>query len=186
MIRVLGNSPERVPIKDLDEIIYYKQIKEFTDQEYATSKDLKNAINKHQLTLLVKEKSSRGSAESDGSQVNSQASSLSVRDLKAALREVLPEITKESNASSDIKGAVREIAPLIVEMVRQEVSKMTISGIAPAQKTQQQRSKFMDPHYVPDVDTNGMVGSIESEKRTTSSNNVDDSLAVLRNLKKNG
>ena len=34
MVRVIGNSPELVEIKDLDDVVYYRQVKDFTDQEY--------------------------------------------------------------------------------------------------------------------------------------------------------
>lgn len=40
MVRILGNSPERVRIKDLNDVIYYKQQKDYSDQEFEGSKDL--------------------------------------------------------------------------------------------------------------------------------------------------
>ena len=52
MVRVLGNSPERVPIEDLNDIIYYKQLKDYTDQEYEKSRDLKRAINNGKLAII--------------------------------------------------------------------------------------------------------------------------------------
>ncbi len=185
MIRVLGNSLETVPLDDLNDKVYYKQLKEFTDQEYETSKDLKRAILKGKLALIEQNKSSRGSVETDGSQVGNNAA-LNVRDLKLALREVLPEIQNSSGISEDaVKGAVRDIAPLIVDMVRQEVSKLSISGtVATNQQKVIKKSKYIDPQYVPTVDTDGMVGNIEAKKRTSSSETVDDSLAALRALKK--
>jgi len=182
MIRILGNSPERVPIEDLDDIIYYKQIKDYTDQEYESSKDFKRAINKGLLAILEHNKSPRGSVETDGNQINNKAApSLSIRDLKTALREVLPEIQNKSTVSENaVKGAVREIAPLIVDMVRQEISKIALTGTVPVKKT----SKFMGPEYIPDINTEGLVGNINAKERHTSSDNMNDNLAALRAMKK--
>ena len=181
MVRILGNSPERVPIDDLNDIIYYKQLKDYTDQEYESSKDLKRAINRGHLAILEQNKSPRGSVETDGNMVNNQAPALNARDLKIALREIIPEIQNKSVVSEDaMKGAVREIAPLIVSMVREEVSKMALlPGMAPIKK----KTEFLGPEYLPDINTEGLVDNINAEKRKTSSENVEDSLAVLRNLK---
>lgn len=52
MVRILGNSPERVKILDLNDVIYYRQQKEYTDQEYESSRDLKKEIEKGRLSLL--------------------------------------------------------------------------------------------------------------------------------------
>jgi hypothetical protein len=54
MVRILGNSSERVKVLDLNDVIYYRQQKEYTDQEYENSRDLKKEIAKGRLTLLEK------------------------------------------------------------------------------------------------------------------------------------
>jgi len=176
MIRVLGNSPERILIKDLDDIIYYKQIKEYTDQEYETSRDLKKAINNGKLAILEQNKPYRGSAETDGT---GNRNFQNIQDLKTALREILPEFN--NNVSHEtIKGAVREIAPLIVEMIRQEISKINVSTISVPKK---KNFQFIGPEYIPDINTDKLKGNIRAEERA-STEKLDDSLAALRALKK--
>lgn len=178
MIRILGSSPERVPIKDLDDIIYYKQIKEYTDQEYETSRDLKKAINNGRLAILEHNKSSRGSIETDGTK---SQNSRNIQDIKTALREILPELKNNDVSHETIKGAVREIAPLIVEMVRQEISKISVSTIP--EKKKKESLQFIGPEYIPDIDTDKLKGSIQAKERP-STENLDDSLAALRAFKK--
>ena len=46
MVRIMGNSTERVMIEDLGDVIYYKQIKEYTDQEFELSKALQREWKK--------------------------------------------------------------------------------------------------------------------------------------------
>jgi hypothetical protein len=179
MIRVLGNSPERVPIKDLDDIIYYKQIKNYTDQEYENSRDLKKAINTGKLTILEQDKSPRGSAETDNSQINNSTPSLTTADLKAVLKELIPEMNK-NNPENVIKGAVREMAPLIADMIRQEISKLSVSTIS-TQSREIEKSKFISPEYIPDISTDRLIGSIEADERETKED-ISDSLKALRAL----
>jgi hypothetical protein len=178
MVRIIGNSPERVPIKDLDDIIYYRQIKDFTDDEYKNSRDLKKAINSGKVSKIEESKSPRGSSEIPGHGKN-QESPINIKDLKAILREVLPK----NNGSSDIAQAVREIGPLIADMVRQEMSKISIVGTAqPAVSASLINSAFKGPEYIPDVNTEGMISNVEADERTASADEVDENLAALRQL----
>lgn len=179
MVRVLGNSPERVEIKDLSDVIYYKQLKEYTDQEYEKSKDLKREINKGRLAKIEDVPVPRGSVDF---QVPGKASSIDVRDLKAALREVLPEFKGNGVSEDSLKGAVREIAPLIVDMVRQEVSKITIAGV-PERKPAFNNS-FIGPEYIPDIKIDGMKDNIKAKERKISTDNIAANLAALKKLKK--
>ncbi len=175
MVRILGNSPERIEIPDLEEVIYYHQIKDFTDQEYENSKDLQREVRKGRLAKIEDIKTRRGSLE-----VN-ESPGINKRDLKAALREVLPEL-KGNGVSKEIKEAVREVAPLIVDMVRQEVSKIAVTGIAPA-KTDI-RVPFKGPEYIPDISTDGMKESLKPKERTVTADDIAENLAALRELQK--
>lgn len=176
MVTVIGNSPERVEIDDLGEIIYYRQIKDFTDEEYKKSRDLKKAINKGSLSKIAEKKSPRGSLEVPG-HGKEQDSPISLKDLKAAIREILPK----SNGSSDIAQAVREIGPLIADMVRQEMSKISVVGTAQSTSSVM-KSAFKGPEYIPDVNIDGMVSNVEADERTTSADEVNENLAALRQL----
>lgn len=174
MVRILGNSSERVEVKDLNDIIYYRQLKEYTDQEYERSKDLKREIQNGRLAKIEELTALRGSVDIQ----RNSASSVSAKDLRIALREVLPEF--KGNGSEDIKSAVREIAPLIVDMVRQEMSKISITGIKPKVV-----SPFIGPEYIPEISTEGMKDSVKPKERKVSADDVADNLAALRKLKKN-
>ena len=181
MVRVIGNSPERVPLQDLGDVIYYRQIKDFTDDEYKQSKDLKKAIRQGKLSKIGKEKSSRGSAEIPGHS-SSQEAPLTIKDLKAVVRELIPS---KNNGSSDLRQAVREIGPMIADMVRQEMSKIQVVGgtLSPTPTTIR-KSDFKGPEYIPDVDTSGMVSNVEADERKASADDVDENLAALRKLQK--
>ena len=76
MVRILGNSPERVEVKDLNDIIYYRQLKEYIDQEYEKSKDLKREIQKGRLAEIEKLPAHRGSVDAQ----EKLASSVSAKD----------------------------------------------------------------------------------------------------------
>jgi len=52
MVLVIGNSPKRVFLKDLDDYVYYKQKKIFSEAQYNMSRDLKEEIKKGSLTVL--------------------------------------------------------------------------------------------------------------------------------------
>lgn len=180
MIRVLGNSPERVEIKDLNDIVYYKQVKDYTDQEYENSRDLKRAINTGKLAILEQNKSLRGSVERDNTQVNNSTPSLTIADLKAVFKELIPEINK-SNPENMIKDAIRDMAPLIVDMIRQEVSKLSISSTVTEGK-EAGKSKFISPEYIPDINIDRFTGNIGADERE-SKEDMSDSLKALRALK---
>ena len=175
MVRILGNSSERVEVKDLNDIIYYRQLKEYTDQEYERSKDLKREIQKGRLVKTEELAAPRGSVDVQEKSV----ASVSAKDLRIALREVLPEF-KGNGISEDIKGAVREIAPLIVDMVRQEVSKIAVTGVAKPSVM----SPFKGPEYIPDISTEGMKESMKPKEREVSADDMTDNLAALRAMKK--
>jgi hypothetical protein len=172
----MGNSTERVLIEDLNDVIYYKQIKEYTDQEFELSKALQRERAKTRIIVLEENKAMRGS-ENSCTTSPSSGSSFSINDLKSALREILPGM---NSPPVDINGAMREVAPLIVDMVRQEISKISVTGTASAAES---KSVFQDPSYVPTVSTEGMISNIEARKTEVSSAGANDALAALRRLK---
>jgi len=58
MIRVIGTSPRKVPLKDLNDSIYYRQQKIYSDSDHQRSKDLQREIKAGNIMVLseVKEK----------------------------------------------------------------------------------------------------------------------------------
>jgi hypothetical protein len=171
--RIVGNSTERVSIADLHDVIYYKQIKEYTDQEFESSRDLKRELSKGRVALLDSVPTIRSSSieKSQGS------SAISLADLKAAIREILPEMPGNNN----VRGAVMDLAPMIADVVRQEISKVSVSGsvqrssgVAPSTPV------FQGPEYVPTINTDGLKSNVEA--KTQVSEGVDDTLLLLRQL----
>lgn len=181
MVRILGNSPERVEIKDLNDVIFYRQLKEYTDQEYEKSKDLKHEIQKGRLAKIEVIETPRGSVDI---QIPGKMSSIDIRDLKVALREVLPEFKGNGVSEDSVKTAVREIAPLIVDMVRQEVSKMSVSGVIQEKKPSITHTPFIGPEYIPDINVEGMKDNIKANEREVSADDIAVNLAALKALRK--
>jgi len=58
MIKVMGTSPDRVPLTDLSEFIYYKQKRIFSDEDYSKSKDLQKAIKSGKIIIIEEAKDS--------------------------------------------------------------------------------------------------------------------------------
>jgi len=52
MIKVIGNNHERVRLPDLGDVVYYKQVKVYTDEDYSRSKDLQKKIKDGELTII--------------------------------------------------------------------------------------------------------------------------------------
>jgi len=179
MVRVLGNSSERVPIKDLNDCIYYKQLKEYSDQEYASSSDLKRVINAGKIVLLEQVESPRGSTDTKGTLQVGSNSALSAGDLKSILKEMLPK-NNGGISGNDVRDALRDMAPLIVDMVRQEVSKISVSG-APVSETKL-TTEFQGPTYVPSIDISGMTSSIQAKETEHSSDGANEALEALRKM----
>ncbi len=173
MVRILGNSSERVKIKDLNDVIYYRQLKDYTDQEYENSKDLQREVKKHRLAKIDTQVAPKGSVDVQGLAL------LNARDLKAALREVLPEFKGNGVSEDSLKSAVREVAPLIVDMVRQEISKISIMGTPEKSKYS---STFIGPEYIPDIKIDDMKDNVKPEERTVSADDVAANLAALKKL----
>lgn len=174
MIRIMGNSTERVTLKDLNDVIYYKQVKEFTDAEYGSSRDLKREIQAGRIIQLEKTEAPRGSSETPVQQINGSNSSVSLSDIRALLREVLP-----ASSSEDLKKAV-------IEAVREEISKIpvqqVIMGSSPVTLKNKESENFQDSVYVPEVSSKGLVSSIEVKKTETSGDSANNALAALRKL----
>jgi hypothetical protein len=61
MYYVIGNSPKKVELKDLNDCIYYKQQKVYTDEQYIRSVDIKRAIERKLLIVLKKSEDKTGS-----------------------------------------------------------------------------------------------------------------------------
>ena len=181
MVWVFGNSHERVVIKDLNDVIYFRQKKQFSDQEFESSKDLQREIQKGRIIKLEHLPEIKGSIPDSGSL---KASVQQTIDL-AGIRRVITEVISE-NAGMDIQGLVTSFIPIIAETVRQEVLKVSEGldlrsspGLNPAVT-----SIFTGPEYVSEVKIENLKSNIKIEGQQLEGSGVSDSLNALRNLGK--
>lgn len=65
MYIVIGNNPKKVELKDLNDCVYYKQQKVYTDAQYEGSVDLQRAIERKSLVVLKKSEDKLGSFDAD-------------------------------------------------------------------------------------------------------------------------
>lgn len=171
MVRVFGASFERVEIKDLGDVIYYQQFKDYTDQQFESSKDLKMQIKKGRITVLKKI-----SSPNTNSPVN-LGGSTDVEEIKKVVESSM------SSMKNSLKNSIRDIVPLIVDMVRQELDKIPLRTVV-AQPSSSSSSTFVGPEYIPEVKTDDLVSNIEVDDREVSGDTVSDNLSALRKLKK--
>jgi len=179
MVRVLGNSYERLKINDLQDTIYYKQQKVYTDQEYEGSQDLQREVKKGTITVLERFVNSR----------NTEASSaqIAIEDIKRAVREELSGNSRDSEPKSNNSSSINDLLPLLLNSIKQEVSSIlsdrVIQGVPAPEYQRKQASDFIDESYVPTVSTQGMVSNIKTEAREVSGDNVNSNLEALKALK---
>ena len=106
MFYVIGNSPKKVELKDLNDCVYYKQQKVYTDSQYESSVDLKRAIERKILIVLKKSEDTTGSFDINTSIIPSETktpepgSSPEVKVLLEKIRDLESVIKSQSNLSS--------------------------------------------------------------------------------------
>lgn len=171
MYRIIGNSAERVPIRDLGDVIYYRQVKEYTDQEWESSKDLQREHQRGRIVILEKYATARMSPES-----GSVSSGVSIQDIKQALREL-----KEENGNGSLKDALMVLIPAVVDAIKNNIP---TASYVPIQSPQvSNASSFVGPEFVPTISTKDMVSNIEVSSKQVSSNDLANNLAALRRMK---
>jgi hypothetical protein len=179
LIRILGASYERIEIKDLGDIIYYQQQKEYTDQQVKASKDLRREIERGTV-IKLKEMSSASTSLSENAVYtpavpSSSSSSLSLLDVKSAVTDSL----------KSVKEMIVSIGPIVAELVRQEISKLPSGGVTVVQAGDAvKKTEFISPEYIPTISTDGMTSNIDIKEKAVSGNDVADNLAALRKMKK--
>ena len=186
MVRVLGNSVERIPLPDLGDVIYYRQKKQYSDEEYASSRDLKKEIQKGRVILLGEFESARPSVEdSDGGNGRvtiNQQNTVDVEAIKRAVKEAMPA---QSSSPKSVMGVMRDALPMLITTIRQEMSAMM--GSVPQQSQPQNnvsKTQFREGDYVPQISTEGMVSHVKAQEKEVGGDDMASSLAALRKLKK--
>ena len=177
---------ERVPIRDLGDVIYYKQSKDYTDEEYESSKDLKREISRGNLIKLSHYKSPRIAAD-DGGQ-----NGITMNDVRQAVKEVMaqnqpgtrvPDEPVNEHVNEHVNNALKNLIPNIVDTIRQEISSLAGRvGVVPGSKVSRE---YVDPKYIPDVSIDGMTSKIKIESQESSGDDISSNLDALKNLQNN-
>jgi hypothetical protein len=169
MVKIIGNSAERVPIRDLGDVIYYRQVKEYTDQEWESSKDLKREHQRGRVVILEKYSTARMSSAS-----GTPSTGVSIQDIKQAFKEL-----KEENGS--LRDVMMLLIPAVVDAIK---NNMPTTSYAPVQSHQvSNASSFVGPEFVPTISTKDMVSNIEVSSKQVSSDDLANNLAALRKMK---
>ena len=176
MITIIGTSFEKILIKDLNDTIYYRQKKNYTDQQYEQSRDLQKEIRKGRITIYSSSSALANSEPDTMTEVKTQSSGPSLQEIRT--------IVKDSVSSS--VSSIKDMFPMMVDMVRKEISEklssITISGgniISSGKK-----STFKGPNYIPSINTDDLKSNVIAEKREVSGNSLSEGLAALKRLKK--
>jgi hypothetical protein len=181
MVWVFGNSQERVSIKDLDDVIYYHQKKQYTDQEFQRSRDLQREIQLGRIIKLDYKPEVKTSLPNDMplSTEEKQIPFINLSEIKNVVSEAIAENKSEE---LDFKKLITNIIPMIAETVRQEISKISVTQQVATKESIQNKSEFIDPSYIPDIKTDNMKSSINIEGEAVEGSEVSSSLELLKKL----
>jgi hypothetical protein len=180
MIWVFGNSYERVPIKDLNDVIYYRQKKQYTDQEFEGSRDLQREIQKGRVIKLEHVPEIKSSLPDSFNVPSPPKPTVDISEIRRVITEV---VSAQKPESTDIKSLVTNLVPLIAETVRQEVSKIQVQTVAGSSQAAVEKTlKFKDTDYIPEVKTDGLKSNITIEGRQVQGQDVANSLELLKRL----
>lgn len=125
MYLVIGNCPRKIELKDLNDSIYYKQQKIYSDVQYSASNDLKDAERKGLITVLQRTPEKGGSAElSFAAPVvvnppnpNPSLSDKQVEDLSDRIRALEGSVHSLPPQQKDISsGLLEQLADKITKM----------------------------------------------------------------------
>lgn len=214
MVRIIGNTPERVVINDLGDVVYYRQQKQYTDEEYRSSKDLQRRVRSGALVVLDRKDRVRPEVGLSPSLEGSPPRSMPVGDLRKMLEALVPALQVEA-----VKEAIREVLPTgnsldVVALVREAVREAladransdsakdvrealqemmpllldTIRQAAPvgeaASSAPLMGSEFVGPEYIPDISTDDLHSSIQIKERKAEATDVSSALEALKRLQK--
>lgn len=111
MYIIIGNSPKKILLKDLNDCIYYKQQKAFTDAQYQHSTELRQAIARG-LVIVVRRTEDKSAS------------------FNVSSNDVIPEIKEVEVGPSKIDILLERIKELEINLNRQnQKSKETDSSV---------------------------------------------------------
>ena len=161
MYHVIGNSPKKVELKDLNDCVYYKQQKIFSDSQYHSSVDLKRAIERKTLIVLKKSEDSTGSFDVNTAIISSDiktpepAPNLKIDLLLEKINDLENKIKNQpsptsSNQNQDALSAILER----LERLEKNPSSVDLSSIQEALKNIETRMQ--------DNKSDGLLEKLES------------------------
>lgn len=140
MLHIVGNSARKVEIRDLGDVVYYRQHKVFSDTDYKTSKDLRDAIESGKLLVTENRSDSRptnncesfSTGDSSGAaQRGSQdkANGVDISDFDSRIDSILDRMDKleglianNSNNQTDVRSYLDTIADSVKEIVSAKIN----------------------------------------------------------------
>jgi len=183
MIVVLGNSTKKLEIKDLEDVVYYKQQKSYTDSDYDRSLDLKREIKSGRLIVLKQSKDTTPS-NSDFSIEHSTSASInevvseSQKDPIIIEKEVIREVPAK-NDESKIDMLLEKIISLekrISESPEEDKNSLMEQFMAGVNERLEQRLSGI----------NSINTEPAPEKEKPVDNNIDSKIDMLINLIQSG
>jgi len=180
MVRVLGASYERIEIKDLGDVIYYQQQKEYTDQQFRSSKDLKKELDSGRI-IKIKEISAPSVSISEDVVYTPAQTSISTPSIPFTLSDIKSVV---SDSLKSVKDLIGTLGPVIAEAVKQEIARIPSITVSSSSMDVSKKSDFIGPEYIPNISTDGMKASIEIKEKSSSGDSILDNVEALRRLKK--
>ena len=181
MVWVFGNSNERVLLKDLNDVIYFRQKKQYTDQEFDSSKDLQREIKNGRIVKLEHKPEIKASLPDNIQAEQPPAPKIDLQDI----RRIVTEIVKEHKPEElDIKSLMMGMIPLIANTIQEEISKIPAQQVyvsGPGASTTS-KSAYQDPAYVPDISSEGFKSNIQIEDTKVEGGGISGSLEALKKL----
>lgn len=128
MITVRGENPETVQLLDINDFIYYKQIKTFSEEDYNKSNSLQRAISKGSVIVLKRVDERFGNFESpQATQNKTQAAPENASD-NSSLMELLKSIELKLEQSSSPNNASTDILIQKIEALESRLQGVGSSG----------------------------------------------------------
>lgn len=202
MFKVRCEIPETIPLPELNDFIYYKQIKTFSEQDYNKCLSLQRAISKGNIAILERHEeknanfgvpTSSGTAPTDLSvlfeylkSLESKIDQLKTSDGSTAL---IDQLTSKIDAlEKKLQGPVPQDNSGIKETAQKlEEILGKFSGIANKSDVEKKElvSEVPEEIYVPSIKVEDGNSHISLKMRTIEkSDDIDNASEALRKLKK--
>lgn len=182
MYIVIGNNPKKVELKDLNDCVYYKQQKVYTDAQYEGSVDLQRAIERKSLVVLKKSEDKLGSFDADVAIIPHEVkapvsdSTLQINALLDRIQSLEQSIKNpETPQSYDLLNAVLER----LERLEKNPATLDLSSIQDALKSIENRMQDTRSDAILDkiesiLNRSGSGSVVTSKKEEATSQRVEE------------